>query len=250
MLLSRGPEIVIGIPSSSTEVERRVVHAAALNAGAREAWLIEEPLAAAIGAELPVDRPIGSMIVDIGGGTTEVAIMAMKRLTFSASERVGGDKMDEAIASYIRTRHNLEIGSTTAERIKTEIGSASTDASGQHVVGHVGGRDVVTGALSELQVTQQELAEALQNVIQQIVAVVNVALSHAGPEIASDIINQGLVLTGGGALLKDLDTLLRDATGLPVRVADNPRSCVVLGAAAALSDPEYRTELHSTAGAI
>lgn len=153
LLLSRGPEMIIGVPSSSTEVERRVVHAAALNAGAREAWLIEEPLAAAIGAELPVDRPIGSMIVDIGGGTTEVAIMALKRLTYTVSERVGGDKMDEAIAASLRANHNLEIGAVSAERIKMDVASAAITAEGRSIVGHVGGRDITTGALSEIEVT-------------------------------------------------------------------------------------------------
>jgi rod shape-determining protein MreB and related proteins len=249
-LLSRGPELVIGIPSASTEVERRIIHAAAINAGAREVRLIEEPLAAAIGADLPVDQPIGSMIVDIGGGTTEVAIIALKRLTYTVSDRVGGDKMDEAIAAFLRTRHNMEVGLVTAERIKQEVASAAITEEGRLVVGHAGGRDVSTGALIEKEVSQAELAEALQDVVQQIVALVADALRHASPEIASDIVSHGFVLAGGGAMLRGMDVVLRDATGLPVRLADDPRHCTVIGAARALTQAEYRTELHTTAGAI
>lgn len=249
-LLSRGPELAIGIPSSSTEVERRVIQAAALNAGAREVYLIEEPLAAALGSGLPVEEPVGSMIVDIGGGTTEVGIIALKQATYTASERVGGDKMDEAIAAYMRSRYNLEIGAISAERIKHEIGSAAVTAEGRSIVGHVGGRDVTTGALNEIEVSQAEIGEALSDVVQQIVGVVQGALGHAGAEIASDIISHGLVITGGGALLRDMDAVLREATGLPVRVADEPLTCVAVGAAKALADEHYRTELHAAAGAI
>src|SRR5918997_2820192 len=143
--MSRGPEIAIGVPAASTEVERRVIQAAALNAGAREVWLIEEPMAAAIGAGMPVDEPVGSIVVDIGGGTTGVAIIALKRATYSISERVGGDKMDDAIAAYVRMKYNLEIGAVSAERVKMEIGSAAPMPSGQAIVGHVGGRDVTAG---------------------------------------------------------------------------------------------------------
>ncbi len=244
-LLSRGPEIVVGVPSASTEVERRAIHAAAINAGGRDVWLIEEPLAAAIGAGLPIEQPIGSMVVDIGGGTTEVAIIALKQPTYSTSERVGGDKMDEAIASYVRMKHNVEIGPVSAERIKKEIGSASSTPEGMNIVGHVGGRDVTVGNLCEIELSQAEMAEALHDVVQQIVETVSRALGHAGAEIASDIINQGLVITGGGALLTNIDTVLRDETGLPVRVADEPLTCVALGAARALQDAEFRTELHA-----
>jgi len=249
-LMSRGAEIVIGVPAASTEVERRVIHAAALNAGAREAWLIEEPMAAAMGAGLPVEDPTGSVVVDIGGGTTQVAIIALKRPTYSISERVGGDKMDDAIASYVRMKHNLEIGPASAERIKHEIGAASSTAEGMNIVGHVGGRDVTVGNLREITLTQAEMGEALHDVVQQIVEVVSRALAHAGPEIASDIINRGLVMTGGGSLLKNLDAVLRDETGLPVSVADDPLTCVVSGASRALKEPEYRTELHAASGAI
>ena len=250
LLMSRGPEIVIGVPAASTEVERRVIQAAALNAGAREVRLIEEPMAAAIGAGLPVDEPIGSIVVDIGGGTTEVGIITLKRPTYSICERVGGDKMDEAIAAYVRMKHNLEIGPASAERIKKEIGAASSTPEGMNIVGCVGGRDVTVGNLREIELTQAEIAEALHDVVQQIVEVVSRALGHAGAEIASDIINQGLVMTGGGALLRNMDAVLREQTGLSVRVAEEPLTCVALGAGRALQDPEYRTELQATSGAI
>ena len=249
-LMSRGPEMVIGVPSASTEVERRVIQAAAINAGAREVWLIEQPVAAAIGAALPVDQPVGSVVVDIGGGTTEVGIIALKRPTFSLSERVGGDKMDDAIAAYVRMKHNLEIGPASAERIKKEVGSASATGESASIVGHVGGRDVTVGNLREIELSQAELAEALEDVVQQIVDVVSRALGHAGAEIASDIINHGLVLTGGGSLLRNIDMVLRDATALPVRVAEDPLTCVALGAGRALEDADYRVELHATSGAI
>jgi rod shape-determining protein MreB and related proteins len=243
-LLSRGPEIVVGVPSASTEVERRAIQAAAINAGAGDVWLIEEPLAAAIGAGLPVDEPVGSIVVDIGGGTTEVGIIALKHLTYSVSERVGGDKMDDAIASYVRMKHNVEIGPVSAERIKKEIGSASSTPEGMSIVGYVGGRDVTVGNLCEITLTQAEMADALHDVVQQIVEVVARALGHAGPEIASDIINRGLVVTGGGSLLRNIDRVLADKTGLPARVATDPLTCVVLGAGRALEDPEYRAEFH------
>jgi rod shape-determining protein MreB and related proteins len=250
LLMSRGPEVVVGVPSASTEVERRVIQAAAINAGAREVWLIEEPVAAALGAGLPVDEPIGSVVVDIGGGTTEVGIIALKRPTYSISERVGGDKMDDAIAAYVRMKHNLEIGPASAERIKKEIGSASSTPEGMKIVGRVGGRDVTVGNLCEIELSQAELADALHDVVQQIVDVVSRALGHAGAEIASDIISQGLVLTGGGSLLRNIDTVLRDETGLPVRVAAEPLTCVAVGAGRALEDAEYRIELHAASGAL
>jgi rod shape-determining protein MreB len=249
-LMSRGPELAIGVPAASTEVERRVIQAAALNAGAREVWLIEEPMAAAIGAGLPVDEPIGSIVIDIGGGTTGVAIIALKRATYSISERVGGDKMDEAIAAYVRMKYNLEIGVVSAERIKQEVGAASPVTDGTSLTGHVGGRDVTAGSLREIELTGDEIAEALKDVVQQVVDVVSRALGNAGAEIASDIINHGLVLTGGGSLLRNMDSVLRDQTGLPVRVADDPLKCVALGAGRALESADYRTQLHASSGAI
>ena len=249
-LMSRGPEIVIGVPAASTEVERRVIQAAALNAGAREVWLIEETMAAAIGASLPVNEPVGSIVVDIGGGTTGVGIIALKRATYSISERVGGDKMDDAIAAYVRMKYNLEIGVLSAERIKKEIGSASTASDGKNVASYVGGRDVTAGTLREIELTSGEIAEALQDVVQQIADVVSRALASVGAEIASDIINHGLVLTGGGAPLRDIDVVLRDKTGLSVRVADEPLTCVVRGAGRALEDADYRTKLDANSGVI
>lgn len=246
-LLSRGPEIVIGVPSASTEVERRAIQAAAINAGVREAWLIEKPVAAAIGADLPVEEPIGTVVVDIGGGTTEVGIIALKRPTFSLSERVGGDKMDEAIVAYVRMKHNLEIGTATAERIKIEIGSALATPESAKIVGEVGGRDVTAGSLIEISLTQAEIAEALGDVVQQIVDVVSRAIGNAGAEIASDILNHGLVLTGGGSLLRNIDEVLGNETGLPVQLAAEPLTCVARGAARALNEHEYRTEFVSLA---
>ena len=246
-LLSRGPEIVVGVPSASTEVERRAIQAAAINAGVREAWLIEEPMAAAIGAELPVDEPVGTVVVDIGAGTTEVGIIALKRPTFSISERVGGDKMDEAIVAYVRMKHNLEIGLATAERIKMEIGSALATPESAMITGEIGGRDVTAGNLKEISLTQAEIAEAVKDVVQQIVDVVSRAIANASAEIASDILNHGLVLAGGGSLLRNIDGVLRNETGLPVQIASQPLTCVARGAARALSEPEYRTEFVSLA---
>ncbi|HEX8840326.1 MAG TPA: rod shape-determining protein MreB, partial [Sphingomicrobium sp.] len=244
-LLSRGAEIVIGVPSASTLVERRAIQAAAMNAGAHEVWLIEEPLAAAIGAGLPVDEPVGSMVVDIGGGTTEVGLISLKRPTYSTSARVGGDKMDEAIVAYLRRKHNVLIGPASAERIKKEIGSALPTPEGMHVVSYVGGRDVASGSPCEVELTQADLAEALRGVVQQIVETVLAALEHAGPEMAADIIDSGIQMTGGGSLLRNIDAVLGDETGLPVKLAPEPLTCVAVGAGRALNDPEYRTELYA-----
>lgn len=210
-------------------------------------WLIEKPVAAAIGAGLLVEEPVGSIVVDIGGGTTEVGIIALKRPTYSISERIGGDKMDEAIAGFVRMKHNLEIGPASAERIEKEIGSALSTPEGMNIIGNVGGRDVTVGKLCEIELTQAEMAEALGDVAQQIVDVVSRAIGHAGAEIASDIINHGLVITGGGSLLRNIDTVLRNETGLPVHVAQEPLTCVAMGAAQALEDPEYRAGFVSVA---
>ena len=240
--LSRGPEIMIGVPSASTQVERRAIQAAAFNAGAREVWLIEEPMAAAIGAGMPVDQPIGSMVVDIGGGTTEVGIISLKRPTFSTSARVGGDKMDEAIIAYVRRKHSVLIGAPSAERIKKEVGSAFATSEAMHVLGFVAGQDIASGGPSEIALSQAEIAEALEETVHQIVDVVRRSLEHAEPEIAADIIEQGIVMTGGGSLLRNIDTVLSDEIGLPVRVAAEPLTCVALGAGRALEDPEFRTE--------
>ncbi|HTK59010.1 MAG TPA: rod shape-determining protein [Sphingomicrobium sp.] len=242
-IFSRGPEIVVCVPSSATPVERRAIRAAAFNAGGREVWLVEEPMAAAIGAGLPVDKPIGSMVVDIGGGTTEVGIVSLKGLTFSTSIRVGGDKMDEAIAAYVRRKYNLQIGDAAAETVKKEIGSALVTHESHLVVGHVRGQDVARGVPCEITLSQAEIAEALQEPMSQIAKVVSTALEQTKPEIAADIIDRGITMTGGGSLLRNIDLLLADETGLPVRVAETPLICVALGAGRTLEDPEFRGTL-------
>ena len=241
--MSRGPEVVICIPSGATSVERRAIRAAGFNAGGREVWLIEEPMAAAIGAGLPVADPIGSMVVDIGGGTTEVGIISLRSLTYSTSLRVGGDKMDEAITSYARRKHNLLIGEGTAERIKKEIGAAQATPESDHIMGSIRGRDVATGRPCELNLSQAEIAEALHEPIYQIVEVVLSSLEHAKPEIAADVIDQGITMTGGGSLLRNFPTLLADETGLPVKIADEPLSCVALGAGRVLEDAQMKNAL-------
>jgi rod shape-determining protein MreB len=239
------PEIVICVPSGSTKVERRAIRDAASNAGASQVWLIEEPMAAAIGADMPVTEPIGSMVVDIGGGTTEVAVLSLRGLAYTTSVRVGGDKMDDAIVSYVRRNHNLLIGDATAERIKQEIGIARPPADGVGKVISIKGRDLVNGVPKEIQINQGMIAEALAEPVATIVEGVRVALENTAPELAADIVDQGIVLTGGGALLQGLDEVLRDETGLPVTVAEDPLTCVALGTGRALEDPMYRGVLQS-----
>ena len=241
----RRPEIVICVPSGSTPVERRAIRDAALNAGARAVSLIEEPMAAAIGADMPVTEPIGSMVVDIGGGTTEVAVLSLRGVAYATSVRSGGDKMDEAIVSYVRRHHNLLIGESTAERIKKDFGIARVPADGVGKTIQVRGRDLVNGVPKEIQINQGQIAEALSEPVATIVEGVRVALENTAPELAADIVEQGIVLTGGGALIAELDELLRDETGLPITVADNPLTCVALGTGRALEDPAFRGVLHS-----
>ena len=238
--LPRWPEMVICVPSRSTSVERRAIRDAASNAGAAKVWLIEEPMAAAIGAGLPVTEPIGGMIVDIGGGTTEVAVLSLRGLAYSISVRVGGDKMDEAISSSIRRNHSLLIGEATAERIKKEFGIARVPPDGTGLTVQIRGRDLVNGIPKEISVTQAQLADAISEPVAQIVETVRIALENTQPELAADIVDNGIVLTGGGALLRDIDKVLADETGLPVTVAENPLICVALGAGRALEDPLYR----------
>lgn len=245
-LMRSGPEIVICVPSGSTQVERRAIRDAASNAGARKVWLIDEPMAAAIGADLPVTHPIGSMIVDIGGGTTEVGVIAIGGMTLANSVRVGGDKMDEAIASHVRRNHNLLIGESTAERIKKEIGTARIRADRTPLITRIKGRDVSRGVPIEISLNQSEVVEALSEAVSQIVDAVRTTLENTAPEIAADIIEGGIILSGGGALLPELDQVLSDETGLPVRVAENPLDCVALGAGRALEDPSYAGVLHAT----
>ena len=237
---ARWPEIVICVPSGSTKVERRAIRDAASNAGASQVFLIEEPMAAAIGADMPVTEPIGSMVVDIGGGTTEVAVLSLRGLAYTTSVRVGGDKMDESTVSYVRRNHNLLIGEATAERIKQEVGIARPPADGIGVTIQIKGRDLVNGVPKEISINQGQIAEALSEPVATIVEGVRVALENTAPELAADIVDQGIVLTGGGALLEGLDEVLRDETGLPVTVAEDPLTCVALGTGRALEDPMYR----------
>lgn len=242
---ARWPEIVICVPSGSTKVERRAIRDAASNAGASRVYLIEEPMAAAIGADMPVTEPIGCMVVDIGGGTTEVAVLSLRGLAYTTSVRVGGDKMDEAIVSYIRRNHNLLIGEATAERIKQEVGVARppADGIGQSIM--IKGRDLVNGVPKEIEINQGQIAEALSEPVATIVEGVRVALENTAPELAADIVDQGIVLTGGGALLIGIDEVLRDETGLPVTIADDPLTCVALGTGRALEDPLFRGVLQT-----
>ncbi len=236
----RYPEIVICVPSGSTSVERRAIRDAASNAGASQVYLILEPMAAAIGADMPVTEPVGSMVVDIGGGTTEVAVLSLRGLAYTTSVRVGGDKMDEAIVSYVRRHHNLLIGEATAERIKKDYGVATIPADGVGETIHIKGRDLVNGVPKEITITQANIAEALSEPIGAIIEGVRIALENTAPELAADIVDQGIVLTGGGALIKGLDEYLREETGLPVSVAEDPLSCVALGTGRAMEDPIYR----------
>jgi len=241
----RWPEIVICVPSGSTSVERRAIRDAASNAGASQVWLIEEPMAAAIGADMPVTQPIGSMVVDIGGGTTEVAVLSLRGLAYTTSVRVGGDKMDEAIASYIRRNHNLLIGEATAERIKMEVGTAKPPVDGVGKTVHIKGRDLVNGVPKEIVINQGMIAEALSEPVNTIIEGVRIALENTAPELAADIVDQGIVLTGGGALLQGLDDVLRDETGLPVTVAEDPLTCVALGTGRALEEEQFRGVLQT-----
>src|SRR6478736_5427237 len=241
----RFPEIVICVPSGSTSVERRAIRDAASNAGASSVFLIEEPMAAAIGADMPVTEPIGSMVVDIGGGTTEVAVLSLRGLAYTTSVRVGGDKMDDAIVSFVRRAHNLLIGESTAERIKLEHGVAHMPADGVGDKILIKGRDLVNGVPKEITITQAQIAEALTEPVSAIVEGVRIALENTATELAADIVDQGIVLTGGGALLQGIDEVLREATGLPVSIADDPLTCVALGTGRALEDPVFRGVLIS-----
>lgn len=232
------PKMVICVPSGSTAVEQRAIIESAESAGARRVELIEEPMAAAIGAGLPVTEPSGSMVVDIGGGTTEVAVISLGGIVYAKSVRVGGDKMDEAIIAYIRRVHNLLIGESTSERIKKEIGSACPPADGEGRKMEIRGRDLMNGVPKEIIITERQVSEALAEPVGQIIEGVKVALEHTAPELAADIVDKGIVMTGGGSLLTNLDFVLRHATGLAVTLADDPLSCVALGTGHALEEPK------------
>ena len=230
------PQIIVCVPSGSTVVERRAIHQSCTSAGASRVYLVEEPMAAAIGAGLPVTEPTGSMIVDIGGGTTEVAVLALGGIVYARSVRVGGDKMDEAVIGYIRRNHNVLIGESSAERIKNEIGSAAVPKDGEGKMLSVKGRDLMNGVPKELILSEAQIAEALSEPVGQIIEAVKTALEHTAPELAADIVDKGIMLTGGGALLGNLEIVLRQATGLPVSIADDALSCVALGTGRCLED--------------
>src|SRR5882724_2804124 len=241
------PRVVVCVPSGVTGVEKRAVEEACLSAGARTAYLIEEPMAAAIGAGLPVGEPTGSMVVDIGGGTTEVAVLSLGGIVYSRSVRVGGDKMDEAIIAYIRRHQNLLIGEASSERIKKEIGSAAPPSDGNGITLDIKGRDLLNGVPKEITITQRHISEALAEPVGAIVEAVKVALEATPPELAADIVDKGIVLTGGGSLLANLDLVLRDETGLPVSIADDPLSCVALGTGRVLENTKGMRHVLSTA---
>jgi rod shape-determining protein MreB len=230
------PQVIVCVPSGSTAVERRAIQESAEAAGARKVFLIEEPLAAAIGAGLPVTEPQGSMIVDVGGGTTEVAIFSMGGIVYARSARVGGDKMDAAIIAYMRRQHNLLVGESSAERIKINIGVACAPDKGEGKKIEIRGRDAVAGVPKELVVNQCQMAEAMAEPVGAIIEAVQVALEHTAPELAADIVDTGIVLTGGGSLLGNLDVAMRRATGLPVCIAEDPLFCVVMGTGRCLDD--------------
>ena len=228
------PRIIIGVPFGITEVEKRAVRESAESAGAREVYLIEQPMAAAIGAGLPITEPTGTMIVDIGGGTTEVAVISLSGIVFSRSVRVGGDKMDEAISQFIKRKHNLLVGERTAELIKITIGSAYPGDEIQTM--EIKGRDLVAGIPKTVMITDEEIRDSLLDPINQIVEAVRVSLERTPPELASDIVDRGIILAGGGALLRSLDSLLKEETGLPVMLADDPLTAVVMGAGKTLDE--------------
>jgi rod shape-determining protein MreB len=235
------PRIIICVPFGITEVEKRAVKESAEGAGAREVYLIEEPMAAAIGAGLPITEPSGNMVVDIGGGTTEVAVISLAGIVYSQSVRVGGDKMDESIMAYIKRKYNMAIGEQTAERIKITIGNAYPLE--QQLTMEVKGRDMVAGIPKTVVVNSDEVRDSLSEPTNAIVEAVLIALERTPPELAADIVDKGIVLTGGGALLKNLDVLLREETGLPVMVCDDPISAVVLGSGKALDHLELLKEV-------
>jgi rod shape-determining protein MreB len=221
------PRIVISVPSGITEVERRAVTDSAQNAGAREVYLVAEPIAAAIGVGLPVDKPSGNMVIDIGGGTTEIAVIALNGIVTDISIRVGGDEMDEAIVQHIKKAYNLLIGDQTAEHVKMVIGSATKLEKEEEM--EIKGRDLVSGIPKTLRISSMEIREALAEPVSQIVMAVKTALEQTPPELAADIVDRGIVMMGGGSLLKGVDILLKEETNLPINVVEDPLTCVVLG---------------------
>jgi len=236
------PRILICVPTGSTPVERKAIQDSALAAGARRVQLIEEPIAAAIGAGLPISEATGSMIVDIGGGTTEIAVMSLGGVVFSKSLRVAGDAMDGAIINYMRKKFNLLIGESTAEKIKKEIGTAIPTSNNVFLMK---GRDIRTGTPKEISLTEEDACEALMPILSQMLSAIKEALENTPPELSADLVDMGLVLTGGGALLKNIDKLISKDTGLPVTIADNPLECVALGTGKALENEELFSTMMS-----
>ncbi|HEX5239389.1 MAG TPA: rod shape-determining protein [Candidatus Limnocylindrales bacterium] len=232
-----GPQVMISVPAGVTSVEKRAVKDAALKAGAREAHLIEEPLAAAIGANVPIAGPSGNMVIDIGGGTSEIAVIALGGIVVSTSLRVGGNRIDEAIASYIRKKYNLMIGERTAEEVKIEIGTALPLE--RELSMEVRGRDLIAGLPRTIPITSSEVMEAIELPLQQLVAAVRSVLEQTPPELSSDIIDKGMVMSGGGALLRNIDKLLTQVTGVPCHVAENALNCVALGTGEALKHYDF-----------
>lgn len=228
------PRIIISVPSGTTQVERRAVKESAESAGAREVYLIEEPMAAAIGAGLPITEPMASMIVDIGGGTTEVALISLGGIVISHSIKVAGDKLDEAIVQYIKRNYNLLIGEATAEQIKIKIGNVFPEE--PYDTMEIKGRDLVSGIPKTITITSKEIQEAIREPVHLIIQAVKKVLEEAPPELSADLVDRGIVLSGGGALLRNLDKLISQETGLPVRVAEDPLTCVALGAGIALDN--------------
>ncbi len=231
------PEVMISVPAGVTSVEKRAVRDAALKAGAKEAYLIEEPLAAAIGANVPISGPSGNMIIDIGGGTSEIAVIALGGIVVSHSLRVGGNKFDEAIATYIRKKYNLMIGERTAEEVKMQIGTALPLE--RELTMEVRGRDLIAGLPRTIPITSSEVMEAIEQPLQQLVAAVRSVLEQTPPELSSDIIDKGMVMSGGGALLRNIDKLLTQVTGVPCHVAENALDCVALGTGIALEHFDF-----------
>ncbi|MEM1264837.1 MAG: rod shape-determining protein [Pseudomonadota bacterium] len=223
------PKVIVCVPHGATPVEKRAIRESVRQAGAGKVGLLAEPIAAAIGAGMPITDPTGSMVVDIGGGTTEVAVLSLGDIVYARSVRVGGDRMDEAIISYLRRQHNLLVGDATAERIKTSIGTARMPDDGRGQSMEIRGRDLLNGVPKETEVTQAQVAEALAEPVQQICEAVMTALESTPPDLAADIVDRGVMLTGGGALLGDLDLALREQTGLAISVADETLNCVALG---------------------
>ena len=235
------PRIIICVPTGITQVEKRAVKESAQSAGAREVYLIEEPMAAAIGSNLPITEPTSNMVVDIGGGTTEVAVISLSGIVYSKSVRVGGDKMDEAIMQHVKRKYNMLIGEGSAEEIKNQIASAYADVDNQEM--EVKGRDLVTGIPQNITITSEEVRKAISEQVDSIVQTVRMALEQTPPELAADIVDRGVVLTGGGSLLRGLDQLLREETSLPITVVDDPLSTVVMGSGKVLDNLQVLKEV-------